>query len=96
MEENGTTATQKFVCSGDCLRCSSGQRVYCASQHAYHTMRLLQKVEETVHDMSGTIEELKAKISAIQDNEAMVFDPAHHREEETTQEGDGEENRSPI
>ena len=25
--------------------------------------------------MAGTIEELKAKIAAIQDSEAMVFDP---------------------
>lgn len=70
MEQN-----QQFQCSGDCLKCSVAQRQYCSCQHAYNTMRLIQSMQESINTMSGTVEELKAKVSAIQDNEAMVFDP---------------------
>ena len=70
MEQN-----QQFTCSGDCLKCTIAQRQYCSCQHAYNMMRLLQTMQENMKAMSGTIDELKVKVSAIQDNEAMVFDP---------------------
>ncbi len=74
---------EQFKCTGDCLNCRKTpndrreQWQYCASQFTYNTMRMIQ-------DMQGTIEEMKAKISAIQDNEALVFNPS-----DTTQEGVG-------
>ena len=71
MEQN-----QQFQCSGDCLRCSVAQRQYCSCQHSYNTMRLIQSMQENINAMSGTVEELKAKISAIQDSEASIFDPS--------------------
>ena len=80
---------EQFKCTGDCLNCRKTpndrreQWQYCASQFTYNTMRMIQ-------DMQGTIEEMKAKISAIQDNEALVFNPS-----DTTQSGDGAESRSP-
>lgn len=78
MEQN---EKQQFKCSGDCLKCSRVQREYCAAQKAYDNQQLLLEMQETV-------EELKVKISAIQDNEALVFDP-------NAQEGDGAENSVP-
>ena len=71
-EENNT---QQFQCVGDCLKCSAAQRQYCASQHAYNSMRLLQAMQSSIAAMSGKIEDLEAKLNAIQDNEAMVFSP---------------------
>ena len=71
----------QFRCSGDCLKCSRVQREYCSAQKAYDNQQLLLSIQETV-------EELKEKVSAIQDNEALVFDP-------DAQEGDGAENSAP-
>lgn len=92
MEQN-----QQFQCTGDCLKCSMAQRQYCSCQHAYNTMRLIQSMQESINTMSGTVDELKAKVSAIQDNEAMVFDPTADTlmpkqipvSEDTTQNGVG-------
>ena len=38
-------------------------------------MRMIESIQESIKVMSGTVEELKVKIAAIQDSEAMVFDP---------------------
>lgn len=70
MEKN---ENKQFQCSGDCLRCLPVQRQYCAAQHAYNSMMLIRSMQESIAAMTGTIEELKLKIEAIQDNEAMVF-----------------------
>ena len=72
MEENNQN---QFKCTGNCLNCKPVQRQYCASQHAYNTMRMMQVMEESLKAMAGTVEELKTKITAIQDSEALVFDP---------------------
>lgn len=66
-----------FKCSGDCLKCHSAQRQYCAAQFTYNTMRMIEH-------MQGTIEEMKVKIEAIQGNEASLFDPT-----DIAQSGDG-------
>ena len=71
MEQN----QNQFKCSGDCLRCSPAQRAYCASQHSYSNMKVLDMVMQTVTEMKGTMEEMRVKIEAIQNNEASVFDP---------------------
>jgi len=75
--------TQQFVCTGDCKKCKSMQQwSYCASIHAYSNMKVLDKIMETllgmktqIDTMQGTIIELSAKIEAIQNGEASVFDP---------------------
>ena len=76
---------KQFQCTGDCLTCSNAQRQYCASQHAYKSMRMLERMEQQIADIRETIE-------AIQNNEAMVFDP---HQEHIAQSGDGAESRCP-
>lgn len=74
---------QQFVCTGDCKKCKSMQQwSYCASIHAYSNMKVLDKIMETllgmktqIDAMQGTVAELSAKIEAIQNGEATVFDP---------------------
>ena len=74
---------QQFVCTGDCKKCKSMQQwSYCASIHAYSNMKVLDKIMETllgmkaqIDTMQGTVVELSAKIEAIQNGEAAVFDP---------------------
>lgn len=73
----------QFVCTGDCKKCRSMQQwSYCASIHAYSNMKVLDRVMETlvgmqaaIQTMQGAVQELAAKIEAIQNGEAAVFDP---------------------
>lgn len=79
MEQN-QQQQQKFQCTGDCLNCRAIndrrlQWQYCAAQFTYNTMRMIQTMQESMDTMAGTIEELKVKVEAIQDSEAMVFEP---------------------
>ena len=100
------TENQNFKCTGNCLNCIPAQRAYCASQHAYSNMKVLDVMmgivngmNENIDKMKGTIEELKVKIEAIQNSEATVFDPTEEKSEipnlHTPQSGDGGESRSP-
>lgn len=79
---------QKFQCKGDCLNCRKQpnerreQWQYCAAQFTYNTMRMIQSMQETVNAMSGTIVELKEKVAAIQDSEALVYDPTEEEKSE--------------
>ena len=86
MEQNQNQNPQnnqsQFRCPGNCLQCLPAQRQYCASQHAYSNMMVLDKVMETltamkaqIETMQGSVNELAAKIEAIQNNEGAVFDP---------------------
>lgn len=75
--------SRQFVCTGDCKKCKSMQQwSYCASIHAYSNMKVLDKIMETllgmktqIDTMQGAVAELSAKIEAIQNGEAAVFDP---------------------
>lgn len=74
--------TTQFKCPGNCLQCLPAQRQYCASQHAYSNMKVLDKIMETllsmknqVDAMQGIIGEMSAKIETIQNGETSVFDP---------------------
>ena len=74
---------QQFQCTGNCLQCLPAQRAYCASQHAYSNMKVLDKVMEAITDMKeqikamqGEVREMAAKIEAIQNGEADIFDPS--------------------
>ena len=87
---------QNFKCSGDCLKCHANQRAYCASQFTYNSMRMIEKMQETLVSMQGTIEVLGTRIEAIQNNEASIFDPTKEDNLEKpnlpiAQEGDGAE-----
>ena len=84
MEQNQSQQnSQQFVCTGDCRKCKSMQQwSYCASIHAYSNMKVLDKIMESllgmkaqIDAMQGSVEELSAKIEAIQNGEAAVFDP---------------------
>ena len=79
--QNPQNSQPQFRCPGNCLQCQPAQRQYCASQHAYSNMLVLDKVMEvlaglqaSVAKMQGTIQELSTKIEAIQNSEAAVFD----------------------
>lgn len=73
----------QFVCTGNCKKCHSMQQwSYCASIHAYSNMKVLDRVMETLvgmqtamQTMQGAIQELSARIDAIQSSEPSVFDP---------------------
>ena len=89
MEEN-----QVFKCCGDCYSCLKENEIkrrnqwhYCAAQKAYDTMRMIEDMQKTLKSMNGTVEELKAKIEAIQNNEVCVYSTA--KTEDAAQEGDG-------
>lgn len=96
------TSQNQFKCSGDCLNCRAVndrkiQWQYCAAQFSYNALRTMQTMQEAVSIISGEVSELKAKIEAIQNSEAVVFDPSKESLEEpdTAQKGDGAENRAP-
>ena len=78
-------AQNQFKCSGNCISCTPIQRQYCSSQLAYNSMRMIEV-------MQGAIEDLKAKIDAIQNSEASVFDPTNptkpsEKDKDTAQNG---------
>lgn len=77
MDQNSQNQEQQFRCTGDCINCNRAQREYCGAQKGYDNQRLLLEMQKTLAAMSGTVEELKHKVAAIQDNEAMVFDPGN-------------------
>ena len=85
-QTNQNQNMRQFVCNGDCKKCRSTQQwSFCASVHAYSNMKVLDKVMETLTAMQaqadaiqGTVQELAARVTAIQDGEAAVFDPAAH------------------
>ena len=88
MEENGV-----FKCNGDCYGCLKdpvklrNQWQYCAAQKAYDTMRMVECMQESFKSMQGTVEELKAKIEAIQNNELSVYNTA--KTDDIAHEGSG-------
>ena len=65
----------QFKCSGNCLNCTPGQRAYCAAQHSYSNMRVIDRMMEELLNMKQQMDALSEKIAAIQDNEASIFNP---------------------
>lgn len=84
MEQN----QPQFKCSGDCLNCRKlpnerrEQWQYCAAQFTYNSMRMIGDMQEQMKTMQGTVEELAAKIEAIQNSETPVFDPTKEEKPE--------------
>ena len=68
-------AENQFKCTGDCFKCQPLQRQYCAAQWSYNGLRIMEDMQKSLSSMQGTVEELKAKIDAIQGNESLLFDP---------------------
>ena len=90
MAENGN-----FKCSGNCLGCSPAQRAYCASQHSYSNMKVLDAVMGVVIQMNEKMSVMSEKIEALQSDNNVVFDPTKPCDEEIAQSGDGADSRSP-
>jgi len=82
MEQTNQNQGQQFKCSGDCLNCrvSPNERKtqwqYCAAQFTYNTMRMVETLQNAFKIMQGTVDELRERVEAIQNNEATVFDPS--------------------
>ena len=74
---------QNFKCTGDCLKCLPAQRAYCAAQHAYSNMKVLDMVMAELLAMKGSVEAISQKIDDMQHSEDDIFDPT------ITQKGDG-------
>ena len=87
MEQN---EHKQFVCTGNCLGCSVSQRAFCASQHSYRSMRMLQGMATKFEDIERRFIALSEKVEAIINNEAAIFDPKEEIEK-IAQEGDGAE-----
>ena len=79
---------QQFQCTGDCLKCFPAQRQYCASQHAYNSMRMIERMEQKITDIENHFRDLTKMVESIQDNEATLFNPLG---QEIAQEGEGAE-----
>ena len=98
-------AENQFKCSGDCLNCRLNpverktQWQYCAAQFTYNTMRMVERMQSSLEAMSGKINELEAKVEAIQNSEANVLFPTEDEgvmlvgsavgDQPIAQEGDG-------
>ena len=62
-------------CSGNCMKCNPFQRAYCSSQLAYSNMKMLEMMEQQMETMQGSVNTLKEKIDAMQNNEASLIYP---------------------
>lgn len=85
-------AENNFKCTGNCLNCLPAQRAYCASQHAYSNMKVLDGMMGIVMELKDSVSALGVKIEALQNNEAMLFDPSEDKQPNQrliTQSGDG-------
>ena len=87
---------QKFQCTGNCLNCLPAQRAYCASQHSYSNMKVLDAIMTELLSMKEAVIMMSGKIEAIQNNEAEIFDPSVEVKSDkpisdTAQEGAGAE-----
>lgn len=83
------TNQNQFKCSGNCLQCLPAQRAYCASQHAYSNMKVLDALMKEILSMREDIKSLSEKIEAAQNTEAQIFAPETLVKEEKAQEGVG-------
>lgn len=77
---------QQFRCTGDCLTCRAVtdrkiQWQYCAAQKGLENQRMLMAMTQALEALAGEVKGLNEKIKAIQDSEAMVFDPSREPEE---------------
>lgn len=67
---------KKFECTGNCLNCLPAQRGYCASQHAYSNMKVLDTMMGMVISMRESIKAIGDKIYMMEAGELSLFDPS--------------------
>lgn len=53
------------TCTGDCLRCSLQQQIYCAAQRSYAMM-------ENQRSFAARLEEISHKLDGITNQEAII------------------------
>ena len=85
MAENGMDAavpqqqtqqqTQQPRCTGNCMTCNQYQRGLCSSQLSYYNMKMLETMVQITAGLQQNVKDLSAKIEALQNNEALLFDP---------------------
>lgn len=83
MAENETTmqgasqqpAQPQSRCTGNCMTCTMYQRGLCSSQLSYYNMKMLETMVQITAGLQQNVKDLSAKIEAIQNNEATLFDP---------------------
>ena len=68
--------TQQGRCTGNCMQCTIYQRALCASQVGYYNMKMLETMMQITSSLQHDVNELAEKIEAMQNNEALLFDPA--------------------
>lgn len=66
-------AENNFKCTGNCLNCLPAQRAYCASQHAYSNMKVLDAMMQEVLALHESVNTLSEKIEAIKPSDEPVF-----------------------
>jgi len=73
-------------CSGDCLKCSFQQQVYCAAQRSYAMMENQRAIVERLDRISEAIGSITASNNIIpltKDSEAQNSGGAENRPEQT-------------
>ena len=79
------------------MNCHPNQRAYCTSQFTYNTMRMVEDMRNTITTMQGSMDEMKVKIEALQDEKVEIFNPSEEenseipKNQEIAQSGDGAE-----
>lgn len=66
---------QQSKCTGNCMACNQYQRGLCSSQLSYYNMKMLETMVQITVGLQQNVKELGIKIEAMQNNEAMLFDP---------------------
>lgn len=69
------------LCSGDCLKCSFQQQVYCSAQHCHAIMALMPNIIERIDRLESAM---------LKFNAGEVFNPL----EKKAQDDAGAENRA--
>lgn len=82
MNENGNT---NFTCSGDCLKCSVQQRIYCASQMSRNAIPMLEAI---LVNQTSILERLERIEKAQENKDEEIINPMA----ETPSEGSEEPN----
>ena len=49
-------------CSGNCMKCTHYQRVYCSSQIAYNNMKMLEELTQQVVNLQASVKVLEENL----------------------------------
>lgn len=62
-----------ITCTGDCIKCSTAQRIYCAAQHCYAVMQTQQVILAQLQDLRDTVSQARA-VAPIKDETGTESD----------------------